>query len=76
MSVFFGGASVLTAFMACHRCSPATYAIGAVYSVKPSPMVYWYSVPDKETFNKLIEMDEEEIPLEQILEYLDLRKAA
>ena len=76
MSVFFGGGSVLTAFVVCHKCSPASYQIGAVYAVKPSPVVFWYSVPDRETFDRLIKMDEDEVPLNKILDYLTYGEVA
>lgn len=75
MSVFFGGSSILTAFLCCHKCQPATYAVGAVYQVKPSPIVFWYSIESREEFDRAIQMDEDEVPLEQILDYLTRRAA-
>lgn len=70
MSVFFGGASVLTTFVVCHRCQPASYQIGVVYKTKPFELVFWYSCDSKEAFNRAKEMDEQEVPIEQILDYI------
>lgn len=71
MSVFFGGASVLTTFLVCHKCQPASYQVGVIYNTKPLNLVYWYSCESRDTFDTAKEMDEQETPIEQILTYIE-----
>lgn len=76
MSVYFGGGSCLTVFLACHRCNPVTYQMGVVYDVKPLPMVYWYGCETKADFDRAKQMDEQEAPLFGILDFLTQARAA
>ncbi len=71
MSLFFGDRGALTLALACHRCLPVTYAFGILYTVKPIPMCYFYSCPDQEAFTLVQKMDDEEVPLDRILAYLN-----
>ena len=71
MSLFLGGSSVLITFMCCHQCQPRSFQIGAIYNVKPDPMAFWYSVPSQQIFDELRVMDDEGIPLADMLDYLD-----
>jgi hypothetical protein len=70
MSLFFGDKGVLTMALACHKCTPATYAYGAIYNVAPIPLCFWYACPDKEAFTLVQKMDGDDVPLEDILKYL------
>jgi hypothetical protein len=70
MSLYFGDKGVLTMSLVCHRCQPATYCFCVVYAVKPIPLAFCYGVEDKTAFSELQRMDEQEVPLEKMLEYL------
>src|SRR5690242_1549448 len=73
MSLFFGDKGVLTMSLVCHRCQPTTYSFCVVYAVKPIPLAFCYACPDKQSFDTLQRMDEEEVPLEKMLEYLNVK---
>ncbi len=73
MSLFFGGGSMLIVFAACHHCNPISFQIGAIYNVKPEPMVFWYAVPDQGIFDEMRQMDDDGLPLETILDFLDTK---
>lgn len=73
MSLYFGDKGVLTLAMACHKCQPATYAFGVVYAVKPIPLSFWYECETKAVFDQVQKMDDDEVPLEQILAFLNVK---
>lgn len=51
MSLEIGGSGVLC--LACHRCSPSTYAAG-ILVCDPVVRVFWYAIPDQHSYDLVL----------------------